>query len=495
MRPSGSSRRETTARPRGSGCRGAGRARARRRSPAGAGRGPPRGTSRACRRGRAAPRARLVPAAPRAATRAASAAPRPARGRARARRRARRRAPPPRWRRGRSASSGSRARAGSRLPARERRRSERLPQRAPARRAAPFARRPRACSASSSAVSCPRVCRTRRNETRRLARIVFGVVFREHDRRWRECPIGSPRCASCSSRAAVSPSIARPHTRPGRSAGRGRSADERLVVFCHSAPGAGIFDPDPRADASEARAAALGRPTRATGLAIRSPPEPGRRSRSAADDLAAVLDNLERRAGRRRRLVGGRARRARARGPPPRPRRPRGRRLARPRPTPRFRGSTPSSATSSSGSGALAPEDAHAELSRRLDARDPERSTRAEALWLLGAGRGRRGRARAERRADSAGRDAARPRSARAHAASRPTSPATACSPGGSSRRRSRRRRSSSTAHATRSQARGTDAGGRGELPNARLEVAPGAGHLLVVPMWARSLSHLAPGR
>lgn len=31
-------------------------------------------------------------------------------------------------------------------------------------------------------------------------------------------------------------------------------------------------------------------------------------------------------------------------------------------------------------------------------------------------------------------------------------------------------------------------------LPNARLEVAPGAGHLLVIPMWQRVLSHLAPG-
>jgi pimeloyl-ACP methyl ester carboxylesterase len=31
-------------------------------------------------------------------------------------------------------------------------------------------------------------------------------------------------------------------------------------------------------------------------------------------------------------------------------------------------------------------------------------------------------------------------------------------------------------------------------LPNARLEVVPGAGHLLILPMWARTLSHLAPG-
>ena len=30
-------------------------------------------------------------------------------------------------------------------------------------------------------------------------------------------------------------------------------------------------------------------------------------------------------------------------------------------------------------------------------------------------------------------------------------------------------------------------------LPDARLEVAPGAGHLLVIPRWRRALSHLAP--
>jgi pimeloyl-ACP methyl ester carboxylesterase len=32
------------------------------------------------------------------------------------------------------------------------------------------------------------------------------------------------------------------------------------------------------------------------------------------------------------------------------------------------------------------------------------------------------------------------------------------------------------------------------QLPNARLEVVPGAGHLLVIPMWNRVLAHLAPG-
>jgi pimeloyl-ACP methyl ester carboxylesterase len=30
-------------------------------------------------------------------------------------------------------------------------------------------------------------------------------------------------------------------------------------------------------------------------------------------------------------------------------------------------------------------------------------------------------------------------------------------------------------------------------LPDARSEIAPGAGHLLAVPMWARAMSFLAP--
>jgi pimeloyl-ACP methyl ester carboxylesterase len=32
------------------------------------------------------------------------------------------------------------------------------------------------------------------------------------------------------------------------------------------------------------------------------------------------------------------------------------------------------------------------------------------------------------------------------------------------------------------------------QLPNARLEVVPNAGHLLIFTMWQRALSHLAPG-
>jgi pimeloyl-ACP methyl ester carboxylesterase len=35
----------------------------------------------------------------------------------------------------------------------------------------------------------------------------------------------------------------------------------------------------------------------------------------------------------------------------------------------------------------------------------------------------------------------------------------------------------------------------KARLPDSRIEMSPGAGHLLVVPLWKRALSHLAPGR
>jgi pimeloyl-ACP methyl ester carboxylesterase len=35
----------------------------------------------------------------------------------------------------------------------------------------------------------------------------------------------------------------------------------------------------------------------------------------------------------------------------------------------------------------------------------------------------------------------------------------------------------------------------QGQLRNAQLEIAPGAGHLVIVSMWERVLSHIAPTR
>ena len=75
-----------------------------------------------------------------------------------------------------------------------------------------------------------------------------------------------------------------------------------------------------------------------------------------------------------------------------------------------------------------------------------------------------------------------------------PTSRVTACSRGDSSRRR---RAKTLLLYGSRDPLAGPRHGRwwNERLPDARLEVAPGAGHLLVIPMWARVLSHLAPQR
>src|SRR5919108_3006765 len=69
------------------------------------------------------------------------------------------------------------------------------------------------------------------------------------------------------------------------------ASEERLVVFCHSAPGAGSFDPDPaRTKASKTTLLSVDRP----GYGRSDPVSSGCWSTvaSAADDIAAVLDNL-----------------------------------------------------------------------------------------------------------------------------------------------------------------------------------------------------------
>src|SRR5919197_6773466 len=67
--------------------------------------------------------------------------------------------------------------------------------------------------------------------------------------------------------------------------------EERVVVLCHSAPGAGIFDPDPsETRARNVRLISVDRP----GYGGSSPVARGKWATvaSAADDLATVLDSL-----------------------------------------------------------------------------------------------------------------------------------------------------------------------------------------------------------
>ena len=166
------------------------------------GTGPLRETSRVCPRETVGRLGRRAPAAPRAGRREASSARPSAHGRVRARLPARRRAPPPRQRRGRSASSGSRAPGDSRLPVPDRDdRDARL--RECLRVALHRSLGHLEPLGELRGGQLPRVCSTSRKETSRLAR-TFSSLFHKYDRRRRECRLAWSR-AFVLELAAVSP--------------------------------------------------------------------------------------------------------------------------------------------------------------------------------------------------------------------------------------------------------------------------------------------------
>jgi pimeloyl-ACP methyl ester carboxylesterase len=274
--------------------------------------------------------------------------------------------------------------------------------------------------------------------------------------------------------------------------GQSRGVKERLVVLCHSAPGAGVFDPDPvETRARNVRLLSVDRP----GYGGSSPVPAGAWATvaSAADDLAAVLDSLNvERVGVAGWSAGGRVALALA------ARRPdlvdRVVVLGTPAPDAEVPWIEPEQRDELERLRALGPEQAHAELGARLDALVPEDPHVPEALWLLGAG----------------------------------SADETALQAPGAGHRLGEMLRA---AFAQGSRGLAADIAGyclqpwgfepeaveaktlllygsrdpladprhgrwwQSRLPNARLEVAHGAGHLLVVPMWSRVLSHLAPDR
>lgn len=265
-------------------------------------------------------------------------------------------------------------------------------------------------------------------------------------------------------------------------------ADDRLVVFCHGAPGAGLFDPDPtETRARNVRLLSVDRP----GYGGSPPVAAGEWATvsSAADDLAAVLDGLPvERVGVVGWSAGGRVALA----------------LAARRPdlvdrvavvaTP-----APDEEVPWMASGArhflgrlrdLPPDRAHAELGRRLLA--PSDPHAPEALWVLGAG--------------AADETALQDEGARARLAELLRAAfvqgvrglaadiAGYClQPWGFDPEDVQAETlllygsSDALAHP------GHGRWWRSRLPDARLEIAPGAGHLLVVPEWGRVLSHVAP--
>jgi pimeloyl-ACP methyl ester carboxylesterase len=263
-------------------------------------------------------------------------------------------------------------------------------------------------------------------------------------------------------------------------------------VLCHSAPGAGLFDPDP--------AETLGRNVRL--LSVDRPGYGGSHPvsggawatvASAADDLAAVLDGMHiERVGVVGWSAGGRIALALA------ARRPdlvdRVVVLATPAPDAEVAWIGDEQRDELERLRTLAPAEAHAELYERLRSVVPEDPDSPEALWLLGAGA-------VDEAALGAGGVRARlgemlraafVQGARGLAADI----AGFClQPWGFEPEAVRAK--TLLLYGSRDPIAGPQHGRwwQSRLPDARLEVVPEAGHVLIVPTWARVLSHLAPGR
>jgi pimeloyl-ACP methyl ester carboxylesterase len=268
--------------------------------------------------------------------------------------------------------------------------------------------------------------------------------------------------------------------------------EERVIVLCHSAPGAGTFDPDPvETRTRNVRLLSVDRP----GYGGSSPIAAGEWATvaSAADDLAAVLDSLPvERVGVAGWSAGGRIALALA------ARRPdlvdRVAVLATPAPDAavpwialgqrialeRLRGRTA--------------QEAHAELEKRLGSVVPADPFSPEALWLLGAGTADEAALRADGVPARLGEmlRAAFVQGARGLAADiagyclQPWGFEPEAVEAETLLLYGSRDPLADPRHGRWWQSR---------LPNARLEVVSGAGHLVVVPTWGRVLSHLVPDR
>jgi pimeloyl-ACP methyl ester carboxylesterase len=271
------------------------------------------------------------------------------------------------------------------------------------------------------------------------------------------------------------------------------ASGERLIVLCHPAPGAGSFDPDPvETKAHKVTLLSVDRP----GYGGSDPVGAGRWATvaAAADDIAVVLDTLAvESVGVVGWSAGGRVALALA------ARRPelvdRVVVAGTPAPDEEVPWIEPEQRRELQGLRALAPDEAHAELMGRLGTLVPTDPFSDDALWLLAA---------------------------------EGTSDAAALRSPGVRNRLGELLRAAFTQGATGLAAdiagyclepwgfepdaveaktlllygsRDPIAGRpharwwQERLPNARLEVAPDAGHLVLLASWSRALAHLAPER
>jgi pimeloyl-ACP methyl ester carboxylesterase len=268
--------------------------------------------------------------------------------------------------------------------------------------------------------------------------------------------------------------------------------DGRTVVFCHPAPGAGGFDPDPEQTAARGvTLLGVDRP----GYGGSAPVEPDRWAGvdAAADDLAEVLDRWGTgRVGLAGWSAGGRVALALA------ARRPdlvdRVAVLATPAPDDAVPWVPPEQKALLDGLADQPPAAATARLAEIFAELVPAGPASPEALGLLGAGS-----------PDEAALAApgARDRLAGMLEAAFAQGPAGLAADIAGYTLRPWGFDPAAVAAKTLLLYGSKDAGvgprhGRWwqrQLPDARLEVVPGAGHLLVVPMWKRVLSHLVPRR
>jgi pimeloyl-ACP methyl ester carboxylesterase len=265
----------------------------------------------------------------------------------------------------------------------------------------------------------------------------------------------------------------------------------QVVVVCHAAPGSGGFDPDPAVTGSRRiRLLAVDRP----GYGASDPPRSGTWAGvdAAADDLAQVLDGEGvASAGVVGWSAGGRVALALA------ARRPdlveRVAVVATPAPQEAVPWIPEPQLAMLDDLRALAPDEVHARLTEQLAAAVPADAGDDALLGMLGAGE-----------ADSAALavPGARERLATMlRAAVRQGAVGMAVDIAGYCLRPWGFERAAVRAKVLLlyGSADPVAAGRHGrwwqsQLPQARLEMVPGAGHLLIIPTWDRVLSHLAPG-
>jgi pimeloyl-ACP methyl ester carboxylesterase len=273
--------------------------------------------------------------------------------------------------------------------------------------------------------------------------------------------------------------------------GEAEATGQHLVVFCHSAPGAGLFDPDPeRTRSSNVTLISVDRP----GYGRSDPVPTGRWATvaSAADDIASVLESMQiERVSAVGWSAGGRVALALA-----------GRHpelvervvvAATPAPDSDVPWIDPEQRAELDRLGTLDPGEAHAELTRRLRSLVPTDPFSGEALWLLAAVTSDEAALGDEGVRSRLG-DMLRAAFAQGACGLAADIAGYCTQPWGFEPEDVRAR--TLLLYGSHDPLAGPRHGSwwKDRLPDARLEVVPDAGHLLVIPAWQRILAHVAGG-